>query len=236
MEKRDLPPGWDKDIPTFAADAKGLATRESSGQVLNAIAKNVPWIVGGAADLNPSTKTFLKFEGAGTFTAQNPGGRNIHFGIREHGMGAILNGMTLAKLRAYGSGFLIFSDYGRPSIRLGALMHIPPLYVFTHESIGVGEDGPTHQPIEQLMSLRAMPNLLVIRPCDANEVVEAYKIALTEKHAPIDPCPDSPGGADARPREVRAGVGTREGRIRAQQRAEARCAAHRHRQRGSTVR
>lgn len=185
MEKRDLPMGWDKDIPAFPADAKGLATRESSGQVLNAIAKNVTWVVGGAADLNPSTKTFLKFEGAGTFTAQNPGGRNIHFGVREHAMGAVMNGMTLSKLRAYGSGFLIFSDYGRPSIRLGALMHIPPLYVFTHDSIGVGEDGPTHQPIEQLMSLRALPNLIVIRPCDANEVIEAYRIAMTEKHAPV---------------------------------------------------
>ena len=185
MEKRDLPKDWDKDVPSFAADAKGLATRESSGQVLNAIAKNVTWVVGGSADLNPSTKTFLKSEGAGTFTAQNPGGRNIHFGVREHAMGAIMNGMTLSKLRAYGSGFLIFSDYGRPSIRLGALMRIPPLYVFTHDSIGVGEDGPTHQPIEQLMSLRAMPNLIVIRPCDANEVVEAYRIAMTEKHAPV---------------------------------------------------
>jgi transketolase len=185
MEKRDLPAGWDKDIPTFPADAKGLATRDSSGQVLNAIAKHVPWIVGGSADLNPSTKTFLKFEGAGVFTAQNPGGRNIHFGVREHGMGAVMNGMTLSKLRAYGSGFLIFSDYGRPSIRLGALMQIPALYIFTHDSIGVGEDGPTHQPIEHLMSLRAMPHLLVIRPCDANEVVEAYKIAIQAKHGPI---------------------------------------------------
>ena len=185
IEKRELPTGWDKDIPTFPADAKGIATRESSGQVLNAIAKNVTWVMGGAADLNPSTKTFLKFDGAGVFTADNPGGRNIHFGVREHGMGAILNGLALAKLRSYGSGFLIFSDYGRPSIRLGALMHIPVLYIFTHDSIGVGEDGPTHQPVEQLMSLRAMPGLIVIRPCDANEVAEAYKIALTEKHAPV---------------------------------------------------
>jgi transketolase len=183
MEKRDLPTGWDKNIPVFPADAKGLATRESSGQVLNAIAKSVPWIVGGAADLNPSTKTFLK--GEGTFTAENPGGRNIHFGVREHGMGAALNGMALSKLRSFGSGFLIFSDYGRPSIRLGALEHIPVLYVFTHDSIGVGEDGPTHQPIEQVMSLRAIPNVLVIRPGDANEVAEAYKVAMTEKHAPI---------------------------------------------------
>ena len=183
MEKRDLPAGWDKGIPVFPADAKGLATRESSGQVLNAIAKAVPWVFGGSADLNPSTKTFLK--GEEVFTAQTPGGRNIHYGVREHGMGAILNGMTLSKLRAYGAGFLIFSDYGRPSIRLGAVMHIPALYVFTHDSIGVGEDGPTHQPIEQLMSLRAIPGALVIRPCDANEVIEAYKIAMMEKHAPV---------------------------------------------------
>src|SRR5205085_9418044 len=131
----------------------------------------------------PSTKTFLK--GEGVFTGENPGGRNIHFGVREHGMGAIINGMTLSKLRAYGAGFLIFSDYGRPSIRLGAVMHIPALYVFTHDSIGLGEDGPTHQPIEQLMSLRAIPGAMVIRPCDANEVAEAYKIALSEKHAPV---------------------------------------------------
>jgi transketolase len=183
MEKRELPAGWEKAVPTFPADAKGLATRDSSGQVLNAVAKVVPWLVGGAADLNPSTKTFLK--GEGVFKADNPGGRNIHFGVREHGMGAALNGMTLSKLRGYASGFLIFSDYGRPSIRLGAVMHIPPLYVFTHDSIGVGEDGPTHQPIEQIMSLRAIPGALVIRPCDANEVAEAYKVALTEKHAPV---------------------------------------------------
>ena len=182
MEKRDLPAGWEKSVPTFPADAKGLATRESSGQVLNALAKVVPWVVGGAADLNPSTKTFLK--GEATFTPE-AAGRNIHFGVREHGMGAVLNGMALAKLRSYGSGFLIFSDYGRPSIRLGAVMHIPVLYVFTHDSIGVGEDGPTHQPIEQLMSLRAIPGAIVIRPCDANEVAEAYKISLTEKHAPV---------------------------------------------------
>ncbi len=183
MDTRDLPQGWDADIPTYPADAKGIATRESSGQVLNAIAKRVPWIVGGSADLNPSTKTFLK--GEGVFKAGEPAGRNIHFGVREHAMGAIMNGMTLNKLRAYGSGFMIFSDYGRPSIRLGALMHIPTLYIFTHDSIGVGEDGPTHQPVEQLSSLRAIPGLLVIRPCDANEVAEAYKVAFTEKHASI---------------------------------------------------
>ncbi|MGL6096785.1 MAG: transketolase, partial [Fimbriiglobus sp.] len=184
-EKRELPAGWDKDIPVFPADPKGLATRDSSGKVLNAIAKNVPWVVGGSADLNPSTKTKLVFDGAGTFTAENPGGRNIHFGVREHAMGAIMNGMALHNLRSYGSGFLIFSDYGRGALRLGAVMHIPVLYVFTHDSIGVGEDGPTHQPIEHIASLRAMPNLVVIRPADANEVAEAYKFALTAKETPV---------------------------------------------------
>jgi len=183
IETRTLPASWDRDIPIFPPDAKGLATRESSGQVLNAIARNVPWVVGGSADLNPSTKTFLK--DADTFTAETPAGRNIHFGVREHAMGAILNGLSLHKLRAYGSGFLVFSDYGRPSIRLAALMHLPVLYVFTHDSIGVGEDGPTHQPVEHLMSLRALPGAIVIRPCDANEVAEAYRIALQAKKGPI---------------------------------------------------
>ncbi len=185
MEARDLPAGWDKDIPVFPTDAKGLATRESSGTVLNAIAKHVPWMVGGSADLNPSTKTFMKFPEAGVFTPKTPGGRNVHFGVREHGMGAIMNGMALSKLRSYGSGFLIFSDYGRPPIRLAAIMGLPVLYVFTHDSIGVGEDGPTHQPIEQIMSLRAIPKLILIRPGDANEVAEAYKVALQEKHHPV---------------------------------------------------
>lgn len=184
LEKRELPAGWDKDIPAFPADAKGLATRDSSGQVLNAIAKNVPWVIGGSADLNPSTKTFLKFDGAGVFTHTTPAGRNIHFGVREHGMGAILNGLVLSNLRGYASGFFIFSDYGRGSLRLGAVMHIPVLYIFTHDSIGVGEDGPTHQPIEHLASLRAMPNLVLIRPGDANEVAEAYKVALQLQHNP----------------------------------------------------
>ncbi len=183
IETRDLPAGWEKSVPTYPADPKGMATRESSGLVLNAIAKVVPWIVGGAADLNPSTKTFMK--GEGTFTATTPAGRNIHFGVREHGMGAIMNGMAVSGLRSYGSGFLIFSDYGRPSIRLAAIMDLPVLYVFTHDSIGVGEDGPTHQPIEQIMSLRAIPGLLVIRPCDANEVAEAYKVAVQSKHNPV---------------------------------------------------
>ncbi|HEY1191991.1 MAG TPA: transketolase, partial [Gemmata sp.] len=183
MEKRDLPAGWDKDIPVFPADPKGLATRESSGTVLNAIAKNVPWIVGGSADLNPSTKTYMKDKGV--FTSKTPAGRNVHFGVREHGMGAIMNGMAQSKLRSYGSGFMIFSDYGRPPIRLAAIMGLPVLYVFTHDSIGVGEDGPTHQPIEQIMSLRAIPNLILIRPGDANEVAEAYKVAVQEKHHPV---------------------------------------------------
>jgi len=185
MEKDELPVGWDKEIPTFPADAKGLATRDSSGKVLNAIAKNVPWVVGGSADLNPSTKTKLTFDGAGTFQSDSPGGRNIHFGVREHAMGAIMNGMALSKLRAYGSGFLIFSDYGRPAFRLASLSGIPVVYIFTHDSIGVGEDGPTHQPIEQLMSLRAIPGVIVIRPADANEVAEAYRVAMTSTHEPI---------------------------------------------------
>jgi transketolase len=188
MERRELPAGWDKDIPVFPADPKGLATRESSGTVLNAIAKHVPYMVGGSADLNPSTKTYMKFEGAGVFTPKTPGGRNVHFGVREHGMGAIMNGMALSKLRSYGSGFLIFSDYGRPPIRLAAIMNLPVLYVFTHDSIGVGEDGPTHQPIEQIMSMRMIPNLIVIRPGDANEVAEAYRFALQQQHHPVVLC------------------------------------------------
>ncbi|MCE9565448.1 MAG: transketolase [Planctomycetes bacterium] len=183
IETRGLPAGWEKSVPVYPADPKGLASRESSGQVLNALAKAIPWIVGGAADLNPSTKTFMK--GEGTFTATTPAGRNIHFGVREHGMGAIMNGMGVSGLRAYGSGFLIFSDYGRPSIRLAAIMNLPVMYVFTHDSIGVGEDGPTHQPIEQVMSLRAIPGVIMLRPCDANEVAEAYKVAVQSKHNPI---------------------------------------------------
>ena len=171
-------------LPTFPADRKGMATRNSSGQVLNAIARNVPWLMGGSADLAPSTKTRLTFDGAGDFQAGDYSGRNLHFGIREHAMGAILNGMALVKVRAYGSGFLIFSDYGRTPIRLAALMELPVIYVFTHDSIGVGEDGPTHQPIEQLASLRAIPGLVVLRPADANEVVEAWKVVMQFHHQP----------------------------------------------------
>ena len=185
MQHRQLPEGWDKDIPFFPADAKGLATRDSSAKVLNAMAKNLPWLIGGSADLAPSTKTRLTFDGAGDFSAENQAGRNFHFGVREHAMGAILNGLSLSKIRPYGSGFLIFSDYGRGSIRLGALMEIPVIYVFTHDSIGVGEDGPTHQPVEQLASLRAIPGLIVMRPADANEVAEAWRVIGGLRHEPV---------------------------------------------------
>jgi transketolase len=184
MQKRELPDGWDKELPVFTADPKGLASRDSSSQVLNAIAKRVPWVMGGSADLTPSTKTRLTFEGAGDFQAGSRDGRNLHFGIREHAMAAILNGMSLVKVRSYGSGFFIFSDYARGAIRLGALMELPIIHIFTHDSIGVGEDGPTHQPIEQLANLRSLPGLLVIRPCDANEVVEAWKIIMKQRHTP----------------------------------------------------
>ena len=184
MQHRQLPEGWDSNLPTFPADAKGLATRDSSAKVLNALAKNVPWLMGGSADLAPSTKTRLTFDGAGDFLAESPSGRNLHFGIREHAMAAVLNGMALIKVRAYGSTFLIFSDYARGAIRLSAVMELPVIYVFTHDSIGVGEDGPTHQPIEQLASLRAVPGLIVLRPADANEVAEAWKVIMKLHHQP----------------------------------------------------
>jgi transketolase len=184
MQHRQLPEGWDKDVPTFAADAKGLATRDASGKVLNVLGKNVPWLMGGSADLAPSCKTRMVFDGAGDFMAEDPGGRNLHFGIREHAMAAVLNGMALVKVRAYGSTFLIFSDYARAAIRLSALMELPVVYIFTHDSIGVGEDGPTHQPIEQVASLRAIPGLIVLRPADANETVEAWKLIMKLHHEP----------------------------------------------------
>jgi transketolase len=184
MQNGQLPDGWDKDLPVFPADAKGMATRDSSGKTLNVLAKNIPWMVGGSADLAHSNKTNLTFDGAGDFYAGEYRGRNLHFGVREHAMGAIVNGMTLSKLRSFSATFFNFSDYMRPSMRLGALMEIPAIYIFTHDSIGLGEDGPTHQPIEQLASLRAMPNMLVLRPGDANEVVEAYKIILQHTHGP----------------------------------------------------
>jgi transketolase len=184
MMHRQLPEGWDKGLPAFPPDAKGVATRDASGKVLNALAKNVPWLMGGSADLAPSCKTRLTFEGAGDFFADSPGGRNLHFGIREHAMAAVLNGMALVKVRAFGSTFLIFSDYAKPAIRLSALMELPVIYVFTHDSIGVGEDGPTHQPIEQVASLRTIPGLIVLRPADANEVAEAWKVVMQLHHQP----------------------------------------------------
>lgn len=184
MQRRLLPDGWDKNLPVFPADAKGLATRDSSAKVLNILAQNVPWLIGGAADLAPSTKTRFTFEGAGDFEPNNYAGRIFHFGIREHAMCSILNGLVLSKIRAFGSGFLIFSDYSRPPMRLAALMEIPVIYVFTHDSIGVGEDGPTHQPVEQLASLRALPGFITLRPGDANEVTEAWKVIMQLRHEP----------------------------------------------------
>lgn len=184
MQRRQLPTGWDTNLPTFPPDTKGVAGRDASAQVLNALAKNIPWLIGGSADLAPSTKTRLTFPEAGDFTAENYGGRNLHFGVREHAMGSILNGMSLSKVRPYGSGFMIFSDYSRPAIRLSALMEIPVIYIFTHDSIGVGEDGPTHQPIEQLASLRAIPGLVTLRPADANEIVEAWRVIMQQHHEP----------------------------------------------------
>ena len=184
MQHRELADGWDLDLPVFQADPKGLAGRDASARVLNAVARRVPWLIGGSADLAPSTKTRLTFEGAGDFSSADYGGRNLHFGVREHAMGAILNGLSLSKVRPFGSGFLIFSDYAKPAIRLSALMEIPVIHVFTHDSIGVGEDGPTHQPIEQLASLRAIPGLLVLRPADANEVAEAWRVIMRLHHEP----------------------------------------------------
>ena len=183
MQRRELPDGWDKKLPTFPADAKGIATRESSGKVLNALAQNIPWLIGGSADLATSNKTNLT--GAGDFQPGEYAGRNLHFGVREHVMGASVNGLTVSGIRAFGATFFNFSDYMRPSIRLSALMEIPSIFIFTHDSIGLGEDGPTHQPIEQLASLRAMPNLVVLRPGDANEVVEAWKIIAQLQHQPV---------------------------------------------------
>src|SRR5262245_479969 len=185
MLRRELPDGWDRDIPTFEADEKGLGGRDASGKVMNAIAQNVPWLMGGSADLAPSTKTRLTFDGAGDFQAGSYGGRNLHFGIREHSMHAILNGLSLSKLRPYGSQFLIFSDYARTPTRLSALMEIPVIHIFTHDSIGVGEDGPRHQPIEQLASFRATPGLIDLRPGDANEVAEAWRTIMQLRHKPV---------------------------------------------------
>jgi transketolase len=184
MQRRELPLGWDKNLPVFAADPKGIAGREASGKVLNVLAQNIPWFLGGSADLGPSNKTTLKFEGAGDFQIDNPSGKNLHFGIREHAMGAVINGLSLSKLRPFGATFFIFSDYARPAIRLSALMELPTIFVFTHDAMGDGEDGPTHQPVEHLASLRAIPGLALFRPGDANEVVEAYRYIVQLRHQP----------------------------------------------------
>jgi len=184
IERRDVPAGWDKNLPVFPADPKGIAGREASGKVLNILAQNIPWFLGGSADLGPSNKTIFKYKGAGYFQSDNPGGKNLHYGIREHAMGAIVNGLSLSKLRPFGATFFIFSDYARPAIRLSALMELPTLFVFTHDAMGDGEDGPTHQPVEHLASLRAIPGLVTLRPADANEVVEAYRYIVQLRHAP----------------------------------------------------
>lgn len=185
MQHRQLPEEWDSELPAFAPHTKGTASRISSGQVLNALAQNVPWLIGGAADLAPSTKTRLTFDGAGDLTAETPGGRNFHFGVREHAMAAILNGLSLSKIRPFGAGFLIFSDYSRAAMRLSAMMELPVIHIFTHDSIGVGEDGPTHQPVEHLASLRAIPGLIDLRPADANEVIEAWRVIMQLRHEPV---------------------------------------------------
>jgi transketolase len=185
IQRRDLPVGWDRNLPVFPADAKGIAGREASGIVLNILAQNIPWFLGGSADLGPSNKTTLKYDGAGSVQAATPGGKNLHFGIREHAMAAIVNGLSLSKLRAFGATFFIFSDYARPAIRLSALMELPTIFIFTHDAMGDGEDGPTHQPVEHLASLRAIPGLITLRPGDANEVVEAFRYIMQLRHEPV---------------------------------------------------
>jgi transketolase len=184
MQRRELPKGWDRGLPVFPADAKGIAGRDASSKVLNVLAQNIPWLLGGSADLGTSNKTLLTFEGAGDFEPGSYGGRNLHFGIREHAMAAAVNGLSLSKLRAFGATFFIFSDYARPAIRLSAIMELPTIFVFTHDAMGDGEDGPTHQPVEQLASFRAEPGLVVLRPADANEVVEAYRYIMQLRHKP----------------------------------------------------
>jgi len=184
MQKRELPTGWDRNLPVFPADAKGVAGRDASGKVLNVLAQNIPWFLGGSADLGPSNKTLFTYPGASDFQADTPEGKTLHFGIREHAMAAIVNGLSLSKLRPFGASFFIFSDYARPAIRLASLMELPSMFVFTHDAMGDGEDGPTHQPIEQLISLRAIPGLITLRPGDANEVVEAYRFIMHLRHQP----------------------------------------------------
>lgn len=185
IERRELPEGWDRNLPSFPADPKGVSGRDASGAALNVLAQNIPWLIGGSADLGPSNRTTLKFSGAGDFQSETRGGRNLHFGVREHAMAAIVNGLSLSKLRAFGATFFIFSDYARPAIRLSALMELPTIFVFTHDAMGDGEDGPTHQPVEHLISLRAMPGVIVLRPGDANEVIEAYRYILRLRNQPV---------------------------------------------------
>jgi transketolase len=184
LQRRELPSGWDQNLPVFPSDAKGIAGRDASGKVLNVLAQNIPWFLGGSADLGPSNKTTLTYEGAGDFQADTPNGKNLHFGIREHAMGAIVNGLALSKLRPFGATFFIFSDFLRPAIRLASLMELPSIFIFSHDAMGDGEDGPTHQPIEHLASLRAIPGLITLRPGDANEVVEAYRYVMQQRHQP----------------------------------------------------
>jgi transketolase len=184
MQRRELPEEWDRNLPVFPPDAKGIAGRDASGKTLNALAQNIPWFLGGSADLGPSNRTTLTFDGAGDIQAETPGGKNLHFGVREHAMMAIVNGLSLSKIRAFGATFFIFSDYARPAIRLAALMELPAIFVFTHDAMGDGEDGPTHQPVEHLASMRAIPGLITLRPCDANEVVEAYRYVMQLRHQP----------------------------------------------------
>src|SRR6202030_726412 len=184
MQRRELPTGWDRNLPSFSPDPKGIAGRDASSKVLNVLAQNIVWFLGGSADLGPSNKTRLTFDGAGDLQADTPGGKNLHYGIREHAMGAVVNGLSLSKLRAFGATFFIFSDYARPAIRLSAIMELPTIFVFTHDAMGDGEDGPTHQPVEHLASLRAIPGLVTLRPADANEVVEAYRYVMQLRHQP----------------------------------------------------
>ena len=185
MQRRDLPAGWDRNLPVFPTDPKGVAGRDASGKVLNVLAQNIPWFLGGSGDLGPSNKTTLTYQGAGDFQAETPNGKNLHFGIREHAMGTITNGLALSKLRPFCATFFIFSDFLRPAIRLASLMELPSIFVFSHDAMGDGEDGPTHQPVEHLASLRAIPGLITLRPGDANEVVEAYRFVLQLRHQPV---------------------------------------------------
>ena len=234
MQRRELPAGWDRNLPVFPADPKGMAGRDASGKVLNVLAQNIPWFLGGSADLGPSNKTTLTYEGAGDFQADNPGGKNLHFGIREHAMAAIVNGLSLSKLRAFGATFFIFSDYARPAIRLSALMELPTIFVFTHDAMGDGEDGPTHQPVEQLLSLRAIPGLVTLRPGDANEVVEAYRYIMQLRHQPAVLALSRQPLPTLDRTQVRAGLrgGARRLRARRRPRRQSRGDSHRHGQRG----